>query len=178
MGRTSRQLDAKYLRVYHGKMQDATFIQADPGSSKKTQEGIATTRHSREELGPKREEERFWLQAPSKMQSRLLAIQEIETTTAKVHDRQVDLSIEDELSSEIEDTLGCLLKVTTLLWCAGRPMRLWESWIKENQADQNIEIARRKASCCDQSSIWGGEGGGYRGEEDYNLYQQCTLKMQ
>src|SRR5512136_647127 len=43
-----RQLDAMGLRVKRGTIQDATFIEADPGSSKKTHDEGAKTRHSRD----------------------------------------------------------------------------------------------------------------------------------
>ena len=43
-----RQLDAKGLQVKRGTIQDATFIEADPGKSKRTSDGVAKTRHSRD----------------------------------------------------------------------------------------------------------------------------------
>jgi transposase, IS5 family len=49
------------------------------------------------EPGQKRKEELFWLQAPSKSDIDYSLIREIETTTAKVHDSRVDLSIEGEV---------------------------------------------------------------------------------
>jgi transposase, IS5 family len=43
-----RQLDAMGSSVKRGTIQDATFIEADPGCSKKPKDGIAKTRHSRD----------------------------------------------------------------------------------------------------------------------------------
>ncbi len=43
-----RQLDGMGLRVKHGTIQDATFIEADPGSSKKPRGEEAKTRRSRD----------------------------------------------------------------------------------------------------------------------------------
>ena len=42
------QLDAKGLKVKRGTIQDATFIEADPGSSKKPRGEEAKTRRSRD----------------------------------------------------------------------------------------------------------------------------------
>ncbi len=58
-------------------------------------------------------------------------IREIETTTAKVHDSRVDLSIEGEVVIRDGDISVCLPEVMTLPWCAGQLMRLWESLIKK-----------------------------------------------
>jgi IS5 family transposase len=41
-----RQLDAMGLSVKRGTIQDATFIEADPGRSKKTKDGVSLTKVS------------------------------------------------------------------------------------------------------------------------------------
>ena len=93
-----RQLDAKGLRVKRGTIQDATFIEADPGSSKKTYEGGAKTRHSQDGTWTKKgKKSYFGYKLHQKTDIDYCLIREIETTTAKVHDRRVDLSIKGEV---------------------------------------------------------------------------------
>src|SRR5512139_753508 len=50
-----KQLDAMGLKVKRGTIQDATFIEADPGKSKKSSDGVAKTRTAEMEPGLKRE---------------------------------------------------------------------------------------------------------------------------
>jgi transposase, IS5 family len=93
-----RQLDAKGLRVKRGTIQDATFIEADPGSSKKTYDGGAKTRHSRDGTWTKKgKKSYFGYKLHQKTDIDYCLIREIETTTAKVHDSRVDLSISGEV---------------------------------------------------------------------------------
>ena len=93
-----RQLDAKGLQVKRGTIQDATFIEADPGKSKKTSDGVAKTRHSRDGTWTKKgKKSYFGYKLHQKSDIDYGLIREIETTTAKVHDSQVDLSIKDEV---------------------------------------------------------------------------------
>lgn len=93
-----RQLDAKGLRVKRGTIQDATFIEADPGSSKKTYDGGAKTRHSRDGTWTKKgKKSYFGYKLHQKTDIDYCLIREIETTTAKVHDSRVDLSIKGEV---------------------------------------------------------------------------------
>jgi IS5 family transposase len=93
-----KQLDAKGLCVKRGTIQDATFILADPGSSKKTHDGIAKTRHSRDGTWTKKgKKSYFGYKLHQKCDIDYCLIREIEITTAKVHDSQVDLSIEGEV---------------------------------------------------------------------------------
>jgi len=49
-----RQLDAMGLQVKRGTIQDATFIEADQGSSKKPRGDAAKTRRSRDGTGAKK----------------------------------------------------------------------------------------------------------------------------
>jgi len=93
-----RQLDAKGLRVKRGTIQDATFIEADPGKSKKTSDGIAKTRHSRDGTWTKKgKKSYFGYKLHQKTDIDYGLIREIETTTTKVHDSRVDLSIKGEV---------------------------------------------------------------------------------
>jgi len=93
-----RQLDAMGLHVKRGTIQDATFIEADPGSSKKPRGDSAKTRRSRDGTWAKKgDETHFGYKLHQKTDIDYCLIREIETTTASLHDSQVDLSIKDEI---------------------------------------------------------------------------------
>jgi transposase, IS5 family len=93
-----RQLDAMGLQVKRGTIQDATFIEADPGSSKKLRGDNAKTRRSRDGTWTKKgNESHFGYKLHQKTDIDYGLIREIETTTAKLHDSQVDLSTEGEV---------------------------------------------------------------------------------
>jgi IS5 family transposase len=93
-----RQLDAMGLQVKHGTIQDATFIEADPGSSKKPRGGDAKTRRSRDGAWTKKgKKSYFGYKLHQKTDIDYCLIREIETTTASLHDSQVDLSVEGEV---------------------------------------------------------------------------------
>ncbi len=88
-----RQLDAMGLQVKRGTVQDATFIEADPGSSKKLRGENAKTRRSRDGTWTKKgKESYFGYKLHQKTDIDYCLIREIETTTASLHDSQVDLS--------------------------------------------------------------------------------------
>jgi len=93
-----RQLDAMGLRVKRGTVQDATFIEADPGSSKKPRGEEAKTRRSRDGTWAKKgDETHFGYKLHQKTDIDYSLIRDIETSTASLHDSQVDLSIEGEV---------------------------------------------------------------------------------
>jgi len=93
-----RQLDAKGLTVKRGTIQDATFIEADPGSSKKSRGCDAKTRRSKDGTWAKKgNETHFGYKLHQKTDIDYCLIREIETSTASLHDSQVDLSIEGEV---------------------------------------------------------------------------------
>jgi IS5 family transposase len=93
-----KQLDAMGLQVKHGTMQDATFIEADPGSSKKPRGEDAKTRRSRDGTWAKKgNESHFGYKLHQKTDIDYSLIRQIETTTASLHDSQVDLSVKDEI---------------------------------------------------------------------------------
>ena len=93
-----RQLDAMGLQVKRGTIQDATFIEADPGKSKKLKDGVAKTRHSRDGTWTKKGKERYFgYKLHQKTDIDYCLIREIEITTAKVHDSRIDLSKEGEV---------------------------------------------------------------------------------
>jgi IS5 family transposase len=93
-----RQLDARGLQVKRGTIQDATFIEADPGSSNKPRGKDAKTRRSRDGTWAKKgNETHFGYKLHQKTDIDYCLIREIETSTASLHDSQVDLSIEGEV---------------------------------------------------------------------------------
>lgn len=93
-----RQLDYKGLQVKRGTIQDATFIEADPGSSKKPRRENARTRRSRDGTWTKKGEELYFgYKLHSKVDIDYGLIRSIESTTASVHDSRVDLSVEGEV---------------------------------------------------------------------------------
>jgi IS5 family transposase len=93
-----RQLDAMGLQVKRGTIQDATFIEADPGSSKKPHDESAKTRRSRDGTWTKKNNKSYFgYKLHQKTDIDYSLIREIETTTAKLHDSQVDLSREGEV---------------------------------------------------------------------------------
>lgn len=93
-----RQLDAMGLRVKRGTVQDATFIEADPGSSKKPRGEEARTRRSRDGTWAKKgDETHFGYKLHQKIDIDYSLIRDIDTSTASLHDSQVDLSIEGEV---------------------------------------------------------------------------------
>jgi IS5 family transposase len=93
-----RQLDSMGLQVRRGTIQDATFIEADQGSLKKPRGDAARTRRSRDGTRAKKGNEyHFGYKLHQKTDIDYYLIREIETTTAKLHDSQVDLSTEGEI---------------------------------------------------------------------------------
>lgn len=89
-----RQMDAMGLQVKRGTVQDATFIEADPGSSKKPRGENAKTRRSRDGTwAMKGKESHFGYKLHQITDIDYCLIRNIETSTASLHDSQVDLSI-------------------------------------------------------------------------------------
>jgi len=90
-----RQLDAKGLSIKKGTIQDATFIEADPGKSKKPRGDNAKTRRSKDGTWAKKGDKlHFGFKLHSLVDIDYGLIRDIETTTASLHDSQVDLSVE------------------------------------------------------------------------------------
>ena len=90
-----RQLDEKGLKVKKGVVQDASFITSDPGHAPadKPRVGEAKTRRSREGSWTKKgTKSSFGFKLHIKPDVDLGLIRDLETTTASVHDSQVDLS--------------------------------------------------------------------------------------
>ncbi len=95
-----RQIDSKGLKVKEGVIQDATFITADPGHKKvdEPRGPNAKTRRSKDGTWTKKgNKSSFGYKLHTKMDMEYELIRELETTTAKVHDSQIDLSQPDEI---------------------------------------------------------------------------------
>lgn len=89
-----RQLDALGLKVRRGTVQDATFIEADPGAPKKPRGDEAKTRRSSDGTWAKKgHETHFGYKLHQLTDIDYCLIRNIETSTASLHDSQVDLSI-------------------------------------------------------------------------------------
>jgi IS5 family transposase len=95
-----RQLDSLGLTVKQGVVQDATFITADPGHARTdTPRGdAAKTRRSTDGTWTKKgTKSYFGYKLHSKLDTDLGLIRALETTTASIHDSQVDLAKEGEV---------------------------------------------------------------------------------
>ena len=103
-----RQLDAKGLVVKEGSIQDATFITSDPGrSGNKPRGDEARTRRSKDGTWTKKGDEfHFGFKLHDKVDVEYGLIRSTETTTASVHDSQVDLSSKVKGSIETKAILG------------------------------------------------------------------------
>lgn len=96
-----RQLDSKGLKVKKGVIQDATFITSDPGHAKadKPRGNEAKTRRSRDGTWTKKNSKSYFgYKLHSKSDIDYGLIRNIETTTASVHDNQVDLTKPGEVA--------------------------------------------------------------------------------
>jgi len=92
------QLDSMGLKVVTGTVQDATFIEADPGRSKKPRGDDAKARRSRDGTWAKKGDDlHFGYKLHQKTDLDYNLIREIETSTASLHDSQIDLSTEGEV---------------------------------------------------------------------------------
>ena len=90
-----RQLDEKGLKVKKGVAQDALFITSDPGHAKadKPRGEEARTFRSRDGTWAKKGSKSYYgFKLHAKMDTDRSLIRDLETTTASVHDSQVDLS--------------------------------------------------------------------------------------
>jgi len=95
-----KQLNLKGLKIEKGRIQDASFIYADPGHCRKdTPRGDkAKTRRDKDgKIMSKNGKTHYGYKLHTIMDTKYDLIRRIETTTANVHDSQVDLSQEGEV---------------------------------------------------------------------------------
>ena len=138
-----RQLDAKGLVVKEGSIQDATFITADPGrSGNKPRGNEAKTRRSKDGTWAKKGDEfHFGYKLHNKVDVEYGLIRTIETTTASVHDSQVDLSSEGERIYRDKGYFGASARgnsVTMHRATRGHPLCNWDKM-------RNLQISRIRA---------------------------------
>lgn len=99
-GELQRQLDSLGLKIKKGMIQDATFIHSDPGHAKadKPRGDEAKTRRSSDGTWTKKgSKSHFGYKLHSIIDRDYELIRRFKTTTASVHDSQVDLSEENEV---------------------------------------------------------------------------------
>jgi len=138
-----RQLDAKGLVVKEGSIQDATFITSDPGrSGNKPRGNEARTRRSRDGTWAKKGDEfHFGYKLHNNVDVEFGLIRSMETTTASVHDSQVDLSSEGERVYRDKGYFGAPAKgrsVTMFRATRGHPLSTWDRM-------RNLQISKIRA---------------------------------
>ena len=138
-----RQLDSKGLVVKEGSIQDATFITADPGrSGNKPRGDEARTRRSKDGTWAKKGDEfYFGYKLHNKMDVEYGLIRTIETTTASVHDSQVDLFSEGERIYRDKGYFGASARGNSVTMCRatrGHPLSNWDRM-------RNLQISKIRA---------------------------------
>ena len=139
-----RQLDSKGLKVKKGVIQDATFITSNPGHAKadKPRGDDAKTRRSKDGTWTKKNSKSYFgYKLHSKEDIDYGLIREIETTTASVHDSQVDLSKPGEVSYRDKGYFGGASKghnATMNRSVKGHPIGIWDVL-------RNERISRKRA---------------------------------
>ncbi len=97
-----RQIEAKNIKVEEGVIQDATFIEADPGKTKsgmKDRGRVAKTSRSKDGSWTKKgNKSYFGFKAHTKVQRGSKIIKEFAMTTAKTHDGRIDLATSNEIN--------------------------------------------------------------------------------
>jgi transposase, IS5 family len=138
-----RQLDARGLVVKEGSIQDATFITSDPGrSGNKPRGNEARTRRSKDGTWAKKGDEfHFGYKLHDKVDVEYGLIRSLETTTASVHDSQVDLSSKGERVYRDKGYFGSPAKgrsVTMYRATRGHPLSNWDRM-------RNLQISKIRA---------------------------------
>jgi len=127
-----RQLDEKGLKVRKGVVQDATFITSDPGhaAADKPRGEEARTRRSRDGTWAKKGgRSSFGYKLHAKTDTDHVLIRDLETTPASVHDSQVDLSRDGEVSYRDKGYHGVKPRgwdATMRRASRGHPLSIWD----------------------------------------------------
>jgi len=137
------QLDSKGLVVKEGSIQDATFITADPGrSGNKSRGDEARTRRSKDGTWARKGDEiHFGYKLHNKVDVEYGLIRTIETTTASVHDSQIDLSSVGERIYRDKGYFGASARgnsVTMYRATKGHPLSSWDKM-------RNLQISKIRA---------------------------------
>ena len=127
-----RQLDEKGLKVKKGVVQDATFITSDPGhaAAAKPRGEEARTRRSRDGTWAKKGVKSFFgYKLHAKPDTDYGLIRDLETTTASVHDSQIDLSRPGEVTYRDKGFFGVKPRgydATMKRASRGHPLTIWD----------------------------------------------------
>lgn len=138
-----RQLEVKGLIVKEGSIQDATFITSDPGrSGNKPRGDEAKTRRSKDGTWAKKgKKSYFGYKLHENVDTQYGLIRAIETTTASVHDSQVDLSREGETIYRDKGYFGASARGKSVtMWRAtrGHPLSSWDR-------RRNLQISKMRS---------------------------------
>ena len=187
-----RQLDALGLRVRKGVVQDATSITADPGHAKAdTPRGDeAKTRRSADGTWAKKgNKSYFGYKLHSKIDTDFGLIRELETTTASVHDSQIDLSNEGEIAYRDKGYQGTKCRgysATMKRGARDHPIGIWDTLrnrrISKKRApgERHYAVIKRvfNAGYVLVTTVERVNVKMIFTAFDFNLYQLCTLKRQ
>jgi IS5 family transposase len=127
-----RQLDSKGLKVKKGVIQDATFITSDAGHAKadKPRGDEAKTRRSRDGTWTKKNSKSYFgYKLHSKSDVDYGLVRDIETTTASLHDNQVDLTNSGEVAYKDKGYFGAPSKgysATMKRSVRAHPIGIWD----------------------------------------------------
>lgn len=187
-----RQLDSKGLKVKKGVIQDATIITADHGHAKadKPRGEAAKTRRSKDGTWVKKGSKSFFgfkLHSKSDMDYGL--IRALETTTASVHDSQIDLSLPDEVVYRDRGYFGTTPKgfdATMKKSVRGHPIDIWAQLRNKRISKKRAPGERPYAVIKNvfnsaHTRVTTVARAGIKmlfAAFDFNLYQPCTLKKQ
>jgi len=109
-----RQLSQHNVDVKEGKIQDATFIHADPGKKNSSMTGrgreAKTSRSKDGSWTKKGKKSIFGFKMHTKMQRGSKLIGEVAVTTAKTHDGKIDLAKNNEINYRDKGYSGCKTK--------------------------------------------------------------------
>ena len=139
-----RQIDSKGLKVKEGVIQDATFITADPGHQKvdEPRGPQAKTRRNKDGTWTKKGgKSHYGYKLHTKMDQEHSLIRQLETTTASVHDSQIDLSQPGEVVYRDRGYFGATCKghnATMNRATRGHPLNIREKM-------RNKRITRKRA---------------------------------
>jgi IS5 family transposase len=139
-----RQENALGLTIKKGTIQDATFITADPGhaSADKPRGDQARTRRSKEGTWTKKNAKSYFgFKAHTKEDCDYGLIWEIQTTTASLHDSQIDLSKEGEVVYRDKGYFGVKPRgfdATMQRSVRAHPIGIWDKL-------RNTRIARKRS---------------------------------
>jgi IS5 family transposase len=138
-----KQLDAKGLTVKEGCIQDATLITSNPGRSGNKKRGDeARTRRSKDGTWTKKGEEfYFGYKLHNKVDVEYGLIRALETTTASVHDSQVDLSVKGEPVYRDKGYFGAAARGRSITMCRATRDHPLSGWDRI----RNFQISRIRA---------------------------------